>query len=1237
MASRWRRFAFFDRSNVPLPKSAQVELLPHDGYDNYGRPASTTDNNNNTATTTNTKTPVSLIAVPTNMKSNLDPTNNSTATTNNNHIATTNRAPNEDCRILLYIASRNSHKIHSIDVTDKVTNNSAGDAELTNCGYRGSFLPNYQNPSTHNNAGGILGLAACVHLHDDHANANLAKSNVHLASISSVPNTASEIAVTVTINPHLKLSSSGDEKSFKNDATIDSETLLSSRGTNLAECNGCVDITSEKHWCYVAVGTNSGKVMLYSYYAAKDLETVVSHDCDGTNLAADNPWAAPKMNLVCEIAAPNSNSNSSSVNNNNTVPKDGVVHEANVTAATGASTANAANSTATSSTSSSSSSKFACSYSVTSVQFVPTATANSSKKHNSKSSSGSTMHHHGPAAGGGGAGHGGSKPPVKLFVCYRRHEPQNSKKFTSAPTSQPGDATNLANHHGVCCYEIFPSNATSSSHYNSYYQNCIESRVDLDGRDVANDALCGLDAHTGNLVVARSDGLYVYSPKDHRGAAAVEGEKYAMCSVPPPYSSLHRARLDDDVSDGNTSNANNIAAAVSASSYALIATMDSKSNRDAVDLYDASNKLVAFHMLLSPGHRALRAYGIQVPKELEGYGRASAVLLTSGGTIVVLTEKSTAEKVGLLLQKNLYAAAISIAFADPSYPTTKVAVLYRQHAEYLYQKGDFEAAMDQYILTIGSLEPSHVIFRYLDAPKIPLLVKYLEVFRLRASVATSVSSVHDDLLRTCYLKLNDPEAAEKLKASSSSSSSNSPSSEMGVTLSDLANGIRSPSEALSILCSFEAEEAAQAMKVQGPYLVKSLPRETAGVVISLCDGTYSPNSLTAARSLVALSGEALETSLADRPKVCRLFPVEMFSAIFLEQPKLLRLILSHCKRSKCTLTPSLRRTHLELTLEEWSNAKRDGDDELEHARAKEAMIALTDSFIDDIGVYEALVLVQLANFGEGEVLLYEKLQMGTPAPMFTLLMDRYAADGGERARRQMLAMCQQGDPELLADVLGHFVTIASNKLTMNQNNRNEEKSSGSDEDDDDESDGSTEDIMEDIQETLDLAKAQGVLPPVRIARILAGEGTGQFSYDKEIAMTANNANAASTERNSVPLSVGLDYIGSVLDESTAEIERLKKEVQGYYESCNSMQAEIDELLNANNDLEDSSKQSGERLLCPNLNVEALYAKLCDSLDEPAESVAADGTEEEFWRDMGHCDGDARFGTIARYFGKGLIP
>lgn len=64
-----------------------------------------------------------------------------------------------------------------------------------------------------------------------------------------------------------------------------------------------------------------------------------------------------------------------------------------------------------------------------------------------------------------------------------------------------------------------------------------------------------------------------------------------------------------------------------------------------------------------------------------------------------------------------------------------------------------------------------------------------------------------------------------------------------------------------------------------------------------------------------------------------------------------------------------------------------------------------------------------------------------------------------------------------------------------------------------------------------MARRQGVLPPVRIARILAGEGTGQFS-------SASGGTTSSSQRT-VPLSVALDYVGDILDDSRKEITRLK--------------------------------------------------------------------------------------------------
>ena len=123
---------------------------------------------------------------------------------------------------------------------------------------------------------------------------------------------------------------------------------------------------------------------------------------------------------------------------------------------------------------------------------------------------------------------------------------------------------------------------------------------------------------------------------------------------------------------------------------------------------------------------------------------------------MTLTERATPDKVDLLLQKNLYAAAISLAYSDPqSYRPHDVVDLYRRHAEHLYRRGDYAGSMDRYVLTIGSLEPSHVVFRFLDAPRVRLAARYLTALR----DAGLAAPVHDELLRTILLRIGDGEAA----------------------------------------------------------------------------------------------------------------------------------------------------------------------------------------------------------------------------------------------------------------------------------------------------------------------------------------------------------------------------------------------------------------------------------------------------------------------------------------------
>ena len=477
------------------------------------------------------------------------------------------------------------------------------------------------------------------------------------------------------------------------------------------------------------------------------------------------------------------------------------------------------------------------------------------------------------------------------------------------------------------------------------------------------------------------------------------------------------------------------------------------------------------------------------------------------------------------------------------------------------------------------------------------------------------------------MKLNHVQAAEQL----SNNSSNSISSNNLVVVPDPNH----PSDVLMTICTLEAMEAAEALIQHGALLARALPRETAGLVVSLADGTYSPQTLTNIANnnnsdkkkthqfqLPVLSEDDFHHHDSSIEKKKMKYPLDLFTNSFLENPKLLRLILSNLYKKKCDLSPSLKRTLLELTLEEWNMACRNGDgiNTIESCRKQEALDLLNNDN-GDIGNDEALLICELANFQDGLILLYERLPTLSPQ----LILEHYAQDGSYRARRNMLAMCRS-DPELLPEVLGYFVNMSSSVLL--KPNANGDAVSIMD-DYSDASEYTTEagEIHDDIREALNMARAQGVIPPVRIAKILAGEGVGEFSSSIE--------GTASAEVGGVPLSVGLDYIGSMLDESSKEISRLKNDVAEYNQMCISMQAEIDALTRVRGREEEEPKSASSSIRVQGLSISELYDKMLNAPTTTSDDGEVRNESEEFWREMEQSED--RFETVARFFGKDIIP
>ena len=67
-----------------------------------------------------------------------------------------------------------------------------------------------------------------------------------------------------------------------------------------------------------------------------------------------------------------------------------------------------------------------------------------------------------------------------------------------------------------------------------------------------------------------------------------------------------------------------------------------------------------------------------------------------------------------------------------------MAEIQRRYGDHLYAKHDYDAAMTQYVATIGHMEPSYVIRKFLDAQRIHNLTSYLEELHVQASSRASI-------------------------------------------------------------------------------------------------------------------------------------------------------------------------------------------------------------------------------------------------------------------------------------------------------------------------------------------------------------------------------------------------------------------------------------------------------------------------------------------------------------------
>eukprot|EP00761_Pharyngomonas_kirbyi_P014252 gb/GECH01014282.1/.p1 GENE.gb/GECH01014282.1/~~gb/GECH01014282.1/.p1 ORF type:complete len:723 (+),score=175.61 gb/GECH01014282.1/:1-2169(+) len=237
--------------------------------------------------------------------------------------------------------------------------------------------------------------------------------------------------------------------------------------------------------------------------------------------------------------------------------------------------------------------------------------------------------------------------------------------------------------------------------------------------------LGGGSLHGGEMVLARKEGIYFYNPET-LGAM-----------IPFDFYNPDGSRAAGDSLEGEK--------VLLASFRSYLVVVSRSGRRYTTTIYDRKNKLNVFQGEMG-----------EVRHVLQEWGSVFVVVGAADGRqrLVQLEEENTEAKLDKLFRKHLYDIAIDLAHAQ-QFDETAITDIYRRYGDHLYTKGDYDRAVLQYEHTIGRLEPSYVIRKFLDAQRIHNLIRYLEALH----TSGRADDDHTTLLLNCYIK---DRAEEKL-------------------------------------------------------------------------------------------------------------------------------------------------------------------------------------------------------------------------------------------------------------------------------------------------------------------------------------------------------------------------------------------------------------------------------------------------------------------------------------------
>ena len=201
------------------------------------------------------------------------------------------------------------------------------------------------------------------------------------------------------------------------------------------------------------------------------------------------------------------------------------------------------------------------------------------------------------------------------------------------------------------------------------------------------------------LLLAGADAVHFFSAEEGRKAAfAVKGEKHAVGA----FKHYLLAVVPEDPG---------VSPSTAAPSSPLV-----------LRVFDLAHRVVAAS---APVRGRVRWLAV---------GGGGGVAADDSGGAVRLRERPLADRLDAMYRSRSFQLALSVAGAEGA-GAGELAEVRRHYGDFLYGKRDYDGAAEQYAATVGSLEPSYPIQRFLDAQRIHNLTMYLEALHQAVSAS----------------------------------------------------------------------------------------------------------------------------------------------------------------------------------------------------------------------------------------------------------------------------------------------------------------------------------------------------------------------------------------------------------------------------------------------------------------------------------------------------------------------